>query len=127
MMLHEDHIEQYATSRGATRMTTTMNTDNTGIGGGPGIRRWWNRRAFSRAENTDFALMIGALSMISFWAPGLGVALGILAVLAALWADRSPMLSGPPAPRSDAALAYGTGVLGIILGAGFLAMVFPNW
>ncbi|WP_256978565.1 hypothetical protein [Rhodococcus sp. 14-2470-1a] len=108
-------------------MTTTMNRGSTGAGGRPGTRRWWNRRAFSRAENTDSALMIGALSMISFWAPGLGVALGILAVLAALWADRSPMLSGPPAPRADAALAYSAGVLGIILGAGFLAMVLPNW
>lgn len=107
-------------------MTTSRNSSDD-IGGGAGVRRWWNRRAFSRAENTDSALMIGALSIVSFWAPGLGVALGILAVLAALWADRSPMLAGPRAPRGDAALAYGAGILGIVLGIAFVVMVLPNW
>lgn len=111
-----------------TTNTMTTNTQGRGaIGGGPGNRRWWNRRAFSRTENTDSALMVGALSIVSFWAPGFGVVLGILAVVAALWADRSPMLSGPRAPRGDAALAYGAGILGIVLGVGFLSMVLPNW
>ncbi|WP_236077741.1 hypothetical protein [Rhodococcus sp. P1Y] len=90
-------------------------------------RRWWNRRAFSRTENTDAALMVGALSIVCFWAPGIGVVLGILAVIAAAWADRSPLLLGEPAPRDDAALAYGSGILGVILGIAFLAMVLPNW
>ncbi|WP_255122676.1 hypothetical protein [Rhodococcus sp. 14-2470-1b] len=112
-------------------MTTNTMTTNTlggdGASGGPGVRRWWNRRAFSRAENTDSALMVGALSIVSFWAPGFGVVLGILAVVAALWADRSPMLSGPRAPRGDVALAYGAGILGVVLGIGFLAIVLPNW
>lgn len=110
-----------------TKTMTTNALGGDGAAGGPGVRRWWNRRAFSRAENTDSALMVGALSIVSFWAPGLGVALGVLAVVVALWADRSPMLSGPRAPRGDAALAYGAGTLGIVLGVGFLAIVFPNW
>lgn len=108
----------------------TMTTDRSSadsIDGGPGARRWWNRRAFSRAENTDSALMVGALSIVSFWAPGLAVVAGILAVVAALWADLSPMLSGPRAPRGDAALAYGAGIFGVILGMAFAAMVLPNW
>ena len=110
-----------------TNTTTTNAPSGSEITGGPGVRRWWNRRAFSRTENTDSALMVGALSIVSFWAPGLGVVLGILAIGAALWADRSPMLSGPRAARGDAALAYGAGTLGVILGIGFLAMVLPNW
>lgn len=90
-------------------------------------RRWWNRRAYTRIENTDSALMLGALSIVCFWAPGVGVMLGILAIVAAVWADRSPFLSGDPAPRGDAFVAYGSGILGLILGIGFLLMVLPNW
>lgn len=111
-----------------TTNTMTTNTQDRGANyGGPRAPRWWNRRAFSRTENTESALMVGALSIVSFWAPGLGVALGMLALAAALWADRSSMLSGPRATRGDAALAYGAGTLGIVLGVGFLAIVIPNW
>ncbi|OZF55810.1 hypothetical protein CH293_05635 [Rhodococcus sp. 14-2470-1b] len=124
MMLRENRIGQHATHEGAHAMTLTADrNDAEGTAGGPEDRRWWNRRAFDRRENTDSALMIGALSIVCFWTPGFGVALGILALGAALWADRSPILSGPPASRTDAALAYGAGALGIILGIGFLTMV----
>lgn len=87
------------------------------------VRRWWNRRAYSRAENTDVALMIGALSVLCFWAPSAAVVLGILAIAAARWADSNPTLPGDRAPRNDAALAYGSGVFGIVSGAGFAAIV----
>lgn len=56
-----------------------------------------------------------------------GIAAGLIAVASALWADRSPDLSGPRADRSDTALAIGTGILGIVIGVGFVAMVLPYW
>ncbi|WP_141216455.1 hypothetical protein [Rhodococcus sp. 14-2483-1-1] len=85
--------------------------------------KWWNRRIRTRAQVTEIAVMFGALSIVSFWAAGLGIAAGIIAVAAALWADRTPDLTGERAERTDTALAIGTGILGIIVGAGFLAMV----
>ncbi|MGF0311878.1 hypothetical protein [Rhodococcus sp. IEGM1428] len=85
--------------------------------------KWWNRRIRTRAQVTEIAVMFGALSIVSFWAAGLGIAAGLIAVAAALWADRTPDLEGEPAERWDLALAVGTGVIGVIVGAGFLAMV----
>ncbi|MBY4127383.1 hypothetical protein HQO83_03160 [Rhodococcus fascians] len=84
---------------------------------------WWKRRIRTRVQVTEIAVMLGALSVVSFWAAGLGIAAGMIAVASALWADRSPDLAGERAERSDAALAVGTGILGIIVGVGFLAMV----
>lgn len=105
----------------------TMTADRSDARTDGRARRWWNRRAFSRTENTDSALMIGALSVVCFWAPGIGVLLGILAVVTAAWADRSQRLLGDPAPRDDAALAYGSGIVGVVLGIAFLMLVLPNW
>ena len=85
--------------------------------------KWWNRRIRTRAQVTEIAVMFGALSIVSFWAAGLGIAAGLIAVAAALWADRTPDLTGERAERTDAALAIGTGILGIVVGVGFLAMV----
>lgn len=85
--------------------------------------KWWNRHIRTRAQVTEYAVMFGALSIVSFWAAGLGIAAGLIAVASALWADRSPDLAGERAERSDAALAIGTGVIGIVIGVGFLAMV----
>ncbi|MDV6305575.1 hypothetical protein R3P93_23665 [Rhodococcus cerastii] len=85
--------------------------------------KWWNRRIRTRAQVTEIAVMFGALSIVSFWAAGLGIAAGLIAVAAALWADRTPDLAGDRAERTEAALAIGTGVLGIVVGVGFLAMV----
>ncbi|MEH6793188.1 MAG: hypothetical protein V7694_03545 [Rhodococcus sp. (in: high G+C Gram-positive bacteria)] len=85
--------------------------------------KWWNRHIRTRAQVTEYAVMFGALSIVSFWAAGLGIAAGLIAVASALWADRTPDLAGERAERSDAALAIGTGVVGIVVGVGFLAMV----
>ncbi|OZD07945.1 hypothetical protein CH275_05065 [Rhodococcus sp. 06-235-1A] len=85
--------------------------------------KWWNRRIRTRAQVTEIAVMFGALSVVSFWAAGLGVAAGIIAVASALWADRTPDLTGERAERTDTALAVGTGIVGVIVGVGFLAMV----
>ncbi|OZD65613.1 hypothetical protein CH272_11060 [Rhodococcus sp. 05-340-1] len=76
---------------------------------------------------TEIAVMFGALSIVSFWAAGLGIAAGLIAVASALWADRSPDLAGERAERSDTALAVGTGILGIVVGVGFVVMVLPYW
>lgn len=84
---------------------------------------WWKRRIRTRVQVTEIAVMLGALSVVSFWAAGLGIAAGLIAVVSALWADRTPDLEGEPAERWDLALAVGSGILGIIVGAGFLAMV----
>ncbi|CAB4908215.1 unannotated protein [freshwater metagenome] len=85
--------------------------------------KWWKRRIRTRVQVTEIAVMLGALSVVSFWAAGLGIAAGLIAVASALWADRSPDLSGERAERTDTALAVGSGILGIIVGVGFLAMV----
>lgn len=89
--------------------------------------KWWNRRIRTRAQVTEIAVMFGALSIVSFWAVGIGVAAGLIAVASALWADRTPDLSGARADRSDTALAIGTGAVGIIVGVCFLLMVLPHW
>ena len=91
------------------------------------VRRWWQRRAYTREENTDTAMMIGALALICFWAPGLAIVLGLIALGWAWWADHSPELHGAPATRGDAVLAYISGAAGVIAGTGFLALVLPNW
>ena len=57
--------------------------------------RWWNRHIRTRTQVTEIAVMFGALSIVSFWAAGLGIAAGLIAIASALWADRSPDLSGP--------------------------------
>ncbi|MCZ4518020.1 hypothetical protein O4220_05775 [Rhodococcus ruber] len=85
--------------------------------------KWWTRRIRSRAQVTEIAVMFGAMSIVSFWAAGLGIAAGVIAVATALWADRTPDLTGERAERTDTALAIGTGILGIVVGVGFLAMV----
>ena len=84
---------------------------------------WWKRRIRTRAQVTEIAVMLGALSIVSFWAAGLGIAAGLIAVVSALWADRSLDLEGERADHWDLALAVGTGIIGIIVGVGFLAMV----
>ncbi len=89
--------------------------------------KWWNRRIRTRAQVTEIAVMFGALSIVSFWAAGLGIAAGLIAVASALWADRSPDLAGERAERSDTALAVGTGILGIVVGVAFVVMVLPYW
>jgi hypothetical protein len=89
--------------------------------------RWWNRHIRTRTQVTEIAVMFGALSIVSFWAAGLGVVAGLIAIVSALWADRSPDLSGARAERSDTALAIGTGAVGVLIGLGFLLMVLPHW
>lgn len=69
--------------------------------------RWWNRHIRTRTQVTEIAVMFGALSIVSFWAAGLGVAAGLIAIVSALWADRSRISPGraPNAaiPRSPSA------------------------
>ena len=91
------------------------------------LARWWDRRPRTRAQLTEFAIMIGALSVVTFWAAGIGIVAGLVAVATALWAYRSPDLEGERAPREDTALAVGSGALGIVVGVSFLFVALPNW
>ncbi len=81
------------------------------------------RRAPSRAKLTDVAIMMGALSIVMFWAFGIGIAVGALAVVTALWADRGRDIEGSRPSRDDLILAVSTGALGIAAGAGFLLVL----
>ncbi|MGA9872534.1 MAG: hypothetical protein WBQ44_15520 [Rhodococcus sp. (in: high G+C Gram-positive bacteria)] len=89
------------------------------------LGRRFGGRAPSRTQVADAAIMIGALSIVSFWALGLGVVLGIFAVAAALWADRGPSIPGDRPSRDDVMIAVGSGIVGAVVGIGFLLMVFP--
>lgn len=99
----------------------TRDSDNTTLS------RLWDRRPRTRAQMTDLAIMIGALSIVTFWAAGIGIGAGLVAVATALWAHRSPDLVGERATREDTALAVGTGAIGIVVGVCFLLVVLPNW
>lgn len=108
-------------------MTVTSDNPQTRDSDDTILSRLWDRRPRTRAQMTEFAIMIGALSVVTFWAAGIGIGAGLVAVATALWADRSPDLEGEKASREDTALAVGSGALGIIVGVCFLMMVLPNW
>ncbi len=127
MVLRESNCGQRLKRKDQWVTVTTNRPDARVTGGGTESRRWWQRRAYTRTENTDLATMLGALSVVCFWAPGVGIVLGLLAIAAAVWAVRSEHLTGEHPLSGDTWLAIGSGVVGVVVGLGFLAMVLPNW
>lgn len=127
MVLRASNSKQRLKRKDPSVTMTTNRPDARGTGGSQGPRRWWQRRAYTRTENTDLATMLGALSVVCFWALGVGIVLGLLAITAAVWAVKSEHLTGEHALSGDTWLAIGSGVVGVIVGLGFVAMVLPNW
>lgn len=102
---------------------TVLSAKAAGTNGMNAVSNTLARRAPSRAELTDIAIMMGALSIVMFWAFGIGIAVGALAVVTALWADRGGAVEGSRANRDDLILAISTGALGVAAGAGFLLIL----
>lgn len=70
----------------------------------------------------DVALMLGALSLVAFWSFGVGVLLGLGAVVAAAVARKRAVAAHQPV-SVEAILGGLTGLVGITAGLLFLAVV----
>ncbi|QSE87509.1 hypothetical protein JWS13_02120 (plasmid) [Rhodococcus pseudokoreensis] len=70
--------------------------------------------------------MLGALSIVTFWAFGVGVALGVGAVVAGIVAARQPDVQDNESASLKALLGMLAGVFGIVAGVIFLASALPN-
>ncbi|MFC1473887.1 hypothetical protein [Rhodococcus qingshengii] len=88
--------------------------------------RWDHHRPINSDEYSDMALMLGALSILTFWMFGLGILLGAAAIGTAL-AARRPDTPGHD-PRDNAAGIAGilTGLAGIASGIVFLTAALPH-
>ncbi|MDI9935196.1 hypothetical protein ACVH9Z_10050 [Rhodococcus opacus] len=83
--------------------------------------------AGSARENAagDLAVMFGALSVVAFWAFGVGVLLGLGALVVAAVARDRARATQEPIPV-EAVLGVLAGLAGITAGVLFLAAVLPN-
>lgn len=68
------------------------------------------------ARLADASVLLGALSVVTFWSFGVGILLGLGAVVAGGLATRVP-----DADRSDTIIGILTGAVGIAVGALFLS------
>ncbi|MDJ0105337.1 hypothetical protein QM646_02890 [Rhodococcus erythropolis] len=88
---------------------------------------WWDHhRPITSDEYSDMALMLGALSILTFWMFGLGILLGAAAIGTTL-ASRRPDTPGHD-PRDDTAGIAGilTGIANIASGIVFLTAALPH-
>ncbi len=102
------------------------NTDNTESRAHTPPDWWDHHRLITSDEYSDMALMLGALSILTFWMFGLGILLGAAAIGTALVARR------PDTPRRDlgdntaGVVGILTGIAGIAFGAVFLTAALPH-
>ena len=89
-----------------------------------------NRRAIPtsvRGETvSDLSVLLGAFSILTFWAFGVGIALGVAAVFAAAGAAITAVTderSDRPVTMWDAAVGAGAGVMGILASWYFLSTI----
>ncbi|MFZ2176193.1 MAG: hypothetical protein WAW17_19580 [Rhodococcus sp. (in: high G+C Gram-positive bacteria)] len=73
----------------------------------------------------DVAVMLGALSVVAFWTFGLGVLLGVGAVVAGTVARARVAKADEPVPI-EAVIGAVAGVAGIAAGLMFLAAALPH-
>ncbi|WP_141136471.1 hypothetical protein [Rhodococcoides kyotonense] len=66
------------------------------------------------------------MSIVTFWAFGLGIVLGAAAVAGAVWSSRAPTRADDAPERADVAIAIAIGSAGMVAGAGFLLLVLPT-
>lgn len=71
-------------------------------------------------HHADAALLLGALSVVTFWAFGLGLVLGLGALVLGAVALRIP-----DADRMDAGIGIAAGVVGVVAGLVFLGATLP--
>ncbi len=81
------------------------------------VVRLWHRLDGHRA---DAALLLGALSVVTFWAFGVGLVLGLGALVLGATALRTP-----DADRMDAGIGIAAGGVGLVAGLVFLGATLP--
>jgi hypothetical protein len=87
---------------------------------------WWDHhRLITSDEYSDMALMLGALSILTFWMFGLGILLGATAIGTAL-AARRPDTPGHHPDVKQGIIGVFAGIAGIVLGAVFLTAALPH-
>ncbi|KOS55944.1 hypothetical protein [Rhodococcus rhodochrous] len=77
-------------------------------------------------KGADLALMLGALSIVTFWTFGFGILLGAAAVGTGIAATRRPTVFTDEAKSLDALVGMLTGIFGILAGVVFLSWALPH-
>ena len=77
-------------------------------------------------KGADLALMLGALSIVTFWTFGFGIVLGAAAIGTGIAATRRPAVFTDEAKSLDALVGMLTGMFGILAGVVFLSWALPN-
>lgn len=101
------------------------NTDNTESRAHTPPDWWDHHRLITSDEYSDMALMLGALSILTFWMFGLGILLGATAIGTAL-AARRPDTPGHHPDVKQGIIGVFAGIAGIVLGAVFLTAALPH-
>ena len=102
------------------------NTDNTESRAHTPPDWWDHNRPITSDEYSDMALMLGALSILTFWMFGLGILLGAAAIGTALAARRPDTPGHDPGDNTAGVVGILTGIAGIAFGAVFLTAALPH-
>ncbi|KAB2584142.1 hypothetical protein BS297_17115 [Rhodococcus erythropolis] len=102
------------------------NTDNTESRAHTPPDWWDHHRPITSDEYSDMALMLGALSILTFWMFGLGILLGAAAIGTALAARRPDTPRHDPGDNTAGIVGILTGIAGIAFGAVFLTAALPH-
>ncbi|MEI4747814.1 MULTISPECIES: hypothetical protein [Rhodococcus] len=88
---------------------------------------WWDHdRPITSDEYNDTALMLGALSILTFWMFGLGILLGAAAIGTALAGRRPDTPGHDPSDHSVGIVGILTAISGIAFGIVFLTAALPH-
>ncbi|BBE48770.1 hypothetical protein RE2895_57010 [Rhodococcus erythropolis] len=102
------------------------NTDNTESRAQTPPDWWDHHRPITSDEYSDMALMLGALSILTFWMFGLGILLGAAAIGTALAARRPDTPGRDLGDNTAGVVGILTGIAGIAFGAVFLTAALPH-
>ena len=80
-----------------------------------------------RRSGSDTSIALGALSVITFWAFGLGIVLGLAAIGAGVVASRSESVEDSEPKSLEALFGILSGVFGVVAGLVFLLIAAPQW
>ncbi|WP_317559069.1 hypothetical protein [Rhodococcus erythropolis] len=102
------------------------NTDNTESRAHTPPDWWDHHRPITSDEYSDMALMLGALSILTFWMFGLGILLGAAAIGTALAARRPDTPGHDPSDNTVGIVGILTALAGIAFGIVFLTAALPH-
>ncbi|MGF7123764.1 hypothetical protein [Rhodococcus sp. AG1013] len=83
--------------------------------------------AVLRRAGSDTSLALGALSVITFWTFGLGILLGIGAIVTGVAASRAVDVEDDEPKSLEALFGALSGALGVTVGVVFLVVAGPQW